>query len=67
MINKIILLFFKVCVEMDPQIGQCLLQGDQENPAKPFTFDGVYFIDSSAEQIYNDIVYPLVEVVTDIS
>ncbi|KAI1700229.1 kinesin motor domain-containing protein [Ditylenchus destructor] len=51
----------KVCVDMDPSIGQCVVQNGEENPAKSFTFDGVYWMDSTAEQIYNDIVYPLVE------
>lgn len=31
-------------------------------PPKTFTFDGAYFMDSTTEQIYNEIVYPLVEV-----
>lgn len=47
---------------MEPSIGQCCLKNGTENLPKTFTFDGVYFIDSTAEQIYNDIVYPLVEV-----
>ncbi|KAH7725550.1 KIF17 protein [Aphelenchoides avenae] len=50
----------KVCIEMDPSMGQCVLNAD-DNPPKAFTFDGVYYIDATAEQIYNDIVYPLVE------
>lgn len=45
---------------MDQQLGQVILEGD--GPPKQFTFDGVYYIDATAEQIYNDIVYPLVEV-----
>ena len=49
---------------MDPACGQvALVHGDQPNaPPKSFTFDGVYFMDSTAEQIYSDIVFPLVEV-----
>lgn len=46
---------------MDSTIGQCILT-NPNGEFKNFTFDGVYFIDSTAEQIYNDIVYPLVEV-----
>ncbi|XP_050432495.1 osmotic avoidance abnormal protein 3 [Adelges cooleyi] len=34
---------------------------DSSAPPKTFTFDGVYGCDSSTEQIYNDIAYPLVE------
>lgn len=45
---------------MDQSCGEVLLQSD--GPPKQFTFDGVYYMDSTAEQIYNDIVYPLVEV-----
>jgi kinesin family protein 3/17 len=30
-----------------------------------FTFDGVFNIKSTTEQIYNDIVYPLVENVVE--
>lgn len=32
-----------------------------------FTFDGAYFMDSTAEQIYNESVFPLVEVRSFIS
>jgi kinesin family protein 3/17 len=46
---------------MDPSLGQCVLQS-VDGPPKLFTFDGVYFMDSTSEQIYNDIVYPLVDV-----
>lgn len=46
---------------MDPSLGQCVLNAE-EGPPKAFTFDGVYYMDATAEQIYNDIVYPLVEV-----
>uniref|UniRef100_A0A8R1DVQ1 Kinesin-like protein n=3 Tax=Caenorhabditis japonica TaxID=281687 RepID=A0A8R1DVQ1_CAEJA len=45
---------------MTPNVGQVtLLSGDGAN--KDFTFDGAYFMDSTGEQIYNDIVFPLVE------
>uniref|UniRef100_A0A914ZZR9 Kinesin-like protein n=2 Tax=Parascaris univalens TaxID=6257 RepID=A0A914ZZR9_PARUN len=53
----------KTCVQMDQQLGQVILEGD--GPPKQFTFDGVYYIDATAEQIYNDIVYPLVESVIE--
>lgn len=48
---------------MNPVIGQCSLKNGTENIPKTFTFDGVYYIDSTAEHIYNDIVYPLIEVI----
>uniref|UniRef100_A0AC34QTC9 Kinesin-like protein n=1 Tax=Panagrolaimus sp. JU765 TaxID=591449 RepID=A0AC34QTC9_9BILA len=50
----------RVCVEMESSIGQVTLL-HEEAPPKLFTFDGAYYMDSTAEQIYNDIVYPLVE------
>lgn len=52
----------QICVDMTSQQGQVSLI-HEDNPPKEFTFDGAYFMDSTAEQIYNDIVYPLVEVV----
>ncbi|VBB33114.1 unnamed protein product, partial [Acanthocheilonema viteae] len=45
---------------MDQSCGQVIIQGETGCP-KQFTFDGVYYIDATAEQIYNEIVYPLVE------
>ncbi|CAD6191205.1 unnamed protein product [Caenorhabditis auriculariae] len=50
----------KLCVEMTPSSGQVSLQGP-DGINKDFTFDGAYFMDSTGEQIYNDIVFPLVE------
>jgi kinesin family protein 3/17 len=35
---------------------------DSSAPPKNFTFDGVYHVNSTTEQIYNEIAYPLVEV-----
>jgi hypothetical protein len=54
----------KVCVEMESSTGSTILH-HEEAPPKPFTFDGVYYMDSTAEQIYNEIVYPLVEKVIE--
>ncbi|XP_078725797.1 kinesin-like protein KIF17 isoform X1 [Lampetra fluviatilis] len=56
----------KVVVSMDTVRGQCFIQkpGSGDEP-KQFTFDGTYFIESSTEQIYNDIAYPLVEGVVE--
>ncbi|CAJ0918210.1 unnamed protein product, partial [Mesorhabditis belari] len=50
----------KICVEMEGSSGRASLVSD-DSPQKDFTFDGAYFIDSTGEQIYNEIVYPLVE------
>ena len=54
----------KTVVSMDGL--QCSIQNpaDAKSPPKSFTFDGVYFVDSTTEQIYADIGYPLVEVTT---
>ena len=51
-------------VKIDSQIGQCSLVNAHEKKAKPkvFTFDGAYDKNSTTEQIYEDIGYPLVEV-----
>lgn len=35
---------------------------DLEAPPKTFTFDGAYDMDATTEQIYNEIVFPIVEV-----
>ena len=55
---------FQVIVEMNNEFGECCLTNpeDPSAPAKSFTFDGAYYIDSTTEQIYNEIVFPLVEV-----
>ncbi|XP_067873631.1 kinesin-like protein KIF17 isoform X2 [Heterodontus francisci] len=57
----------KVVVSMDAARGQCFIQkpGVLGEPPKQFTFDGVYFIESTTEQLYNEIAYPLVEGVTE--
>lgn len=49
---------------MDSSCGLCSIvnPADTSAPPKSFTFDGAYFIDSTTEQIYNEIVYPIVEV-----
>lgn len=54
----------QVILDMDSSIGQCNLTNpyDVNAPAKSFTFDGAYYKDSTTEQIYNEIVFPLVEV-----
>lgn len=35
---------------------------DSDAIPKPFTFDGAYDVDSTTEQIYNEVVFPIVEV-----
>ncbi len=54
----------KTVVSMDGSTAQCQIinPAERNSPPKNFTFDSVYFVDSTAETIYNDIVYPLVEV-----
>ncbi|KAK3101727.1 hypothetical protein FSP39_005895 [Pinctada imbricata] len=57
----------KVCVTMEAKRGQCTIRNpmDPKAPPKMFTFDGAYFVDSTTENIYNEIAYPLVEGVTE--
>ncbi|XP_071104512.1 osmotic avoidance abnormal protein 3-like isoform X1 [Haliotis cracherodii] len=57
----------KCVLAMESSRGSCQITnpGDAKAPPKAFTFDGSYFTDSTTEQIYNDIAYPLVEGVTE--
>jgi kinesin family protein 3/17 len=54
----------QVIVEMDSAIGQVCITNpeDRQAPPKSFTFDGAYYMDSTTEQMYNEIVFNLVEV-----
>ncbi|KAL0277188.1 UNVERIFIED_CONTAM: hypothetical protein PYX00_004555 [Menopon gallinae] len=54
---------FKNILLMDSECCTCSIANpnDSTAPPKSFTFDSVYSIVSTTEQIYNDIVYPLVE------
>ena len=54
---------------MEPSIGQCNIVNPNDKNALPktFTFDGAYYTDSTTEQMYNEIVFPLVEVRTGFS
>ena len=54
----------KCCVTMKESTAHCSIQNlsDPKAPPKAFTFDGSYFVDSTTENIYNEIAYPLVEV-----
>lgn len=49
---------------MDSAIGQVCITNpdDRQAPPKSFTFDGAYYMDSTTEQMYNEIVFNLVEV-----
>lgn len=56
------------CVlEMIAARAQCAISNphDKKAPPKHFTFDGAYFTESTTENIYNEIAYPLVEGVTE--
>ncbi|XP_069775164.1 kinesin-like protein KIF17 isoform X2 [Narcine bancroftii] len=57
----------RVVVAMDGARGLCFIQkpGAPAEPPKQFTFDSVYYIESTTEQLYNEIAYPLVEGVTE--
>lgn len=52
----------QIAVVMDPAIVQVQLrkQGGRDAPPKLFTFDGVYFIQDTTQQIYEEICFPLV-------
>ncbi|XP_063957027.1 kinesin-like protein KIF17 isoform X1 [Lytechinus pictus] len=52
----------KTVVKMDGGRGFCeIFKPNSKDPSKSFTFDGAYFVDSTTEQIYGDIAYPLVD------
>ncbi|XP_074602042.1 osmotic avoidance abnormal protein 3-like isoform X2 [Brevipalpus obovatus] len=57
----------KSIIEIDSSLGQCSIYNPHEpdSPPKPFTFDGTYDVDSTTEQLYNEIVFPIVESVTE--
>lgn len=54
----------KTVVSIDTGRCQCFIEkpGANEEPPKQFTFDGTYYTNQSTEQMYNEIAYPLVEV-----
>ncbi|XP_014681460.1 PREDICTED: kinesin-like protein KIF17 [Priapulus caudatus] len=54
----------KVVLEMDAVSCVITNPNDKTAPPKKFTFDAAYFTDSTTEQIYSDIGFPLVENVT---
>ncbi|UXI17922.1 leptin receptor gene-related protein [Sarcoptes scabiei] len=57
----------KIVVNIDPKCGQCSLINPDDRSVEPktFTFDGAYNSESTTEQIYNEIVFPIVESVTE--
>lgn len=54
----------QIVVFMDPTVSQCSIvnPSDSSAPPKTFSFDGVYYMESTTDSIYNEISYPLVEV-----
>ncbi|KPM02239.1 Kinesin-like protein 1, partial [Sarcoptes scabiei] len=56
-----------IVVNIDPKCGQCSLINPDDRSVEPktFTFDGAYNSESTTEQIYNEIVFPIVESVTE--
>ena len=54
----------KEVVNIDTRTALCAITnpGDKKAPPKSFTFDGAYDVNSTTEQIYADIGFPLVEV-----
>jgi len=57
----------KNIIDIDSSRGQCSIKNSSSSKIqpKPFFFDGSYGLESTTEQIYLDIVYPLVENVTE--
>lgn len=54
----------KTVLNIDSNLALCVMSNPNEDNAVPksFTFDGAYDINSSTEEIYSDIAYPLIEV-----
>ncbi|XP_073974732.1 osmotic avoidance abnormal protein 3-like isoform X4 [Rhodnius prolixus] len=61
--NREVGLKCKSVVVMDSDRCSCSIMNptDSSAPPKAFTFDGVYSINSTTEQIYNESAYPLIE------
>ncbi len=56
----------KVIVSMDASCGQVsLAKPDSDDPPKSFTFDGVYDMESNTKQIYEDLVFSIIESVLE--
>ena len=52
----------KSIVQINSSTGHCDLANTFDEKVKSFVFDGAYSSESTTEQIYNEIVFPLVEV-----
>ena len=54
----------KDVVAIENRTASCSISNpsDKKAPPKTFTFDGAYDLNSTTEQIYADIGFPLVEV-----
>ena len=54
----------KEVVDIDTRVGSCAITNpaDKKPQPKRFTFDGAFGTNSTTEQIYADIGFPLVEV-----
>ncbi len=57
----------QVSLQMDPSIVQVQLRKPKNDQAAPklFTFDGVYYMNDTTQQIYEEICFPLVAGVLD--
>ena len=55
------------CIYIDIKLGSCSIRNlkDKQSPTKHFTVDGAYDANSTKQQIYSDIVFLLVEGVTE--
>lgn len=65
--NREKILNCKNVVDIFPHRGQCSISNPtrSKDPPKYFFFDGAFDSNAKTEQIYADIVYPLVEGVTE--
>lgn len=55
----------KDIIFIDERLAQCSIKNPNEGkvPPKAFTFDGAYGVNSTTQQIYAEIGFPLVEVI----
>lgn len=55
----------KDAIFIDERLAQCSIKNlnDGRVPPKSFTFDGAYGVNSTTQQIYAEIGFPLVEVI----
>ncbi|XP_022255659.1 osmotic avoidance abnormal protein 3-like [Limulus polyphemus] len=57
----------KIILKMDSSCGQCSIinPADESGQPRNFSFDGAYYIESTTEWLYSDIVFPIVDSVTE--